>query len=198
MDGIRAMEGNGPRGGAPVALNVLLLSADPIALDATVCRLIGLDPDMVPTVRYGETAGDGRWREDDIERLGDDILSLQRTTFNVVRKPVRPYRSAGILERQLSHHLVARPVIASRRCVRCGICVKACPVRPKAVDWFEGNKRKPPRHDYQRCIRCYCCQELCPESAITLKVPPLRDWIDRGAEQWRMLRGRLRKTLHSS
>ena len=44
MDGIIAMEGNGPRGGTPKKMNVLLLSADPVALDATVCTMIGLDP----------------------------------------------------------------------------------------------------------------------------------------------------------
>lgn len=44
MDGIFAMEGNGPRGGSPRKMDVLLFSRDPIALDATVCRLMNLDP----------------------------------------------------------------------------------------------------------------------------------------------------------
>lgn len=37
MDGIMAMEGNGPRSGKLKQLNVFLLSSDPIALDATAC-----------------------------------------------------------------------------------------------------------------------------------------------------------------
>jgi formate hydrogenlyase subunit 6/NADH:ubiquinone oxidoreductase subunit I len=49
-----------------------------------------------------------------------------------------------------------------------------CPTAPKSVDWFDGDKRKPPRHNYATCIRCYCCQEICPESAIELKIPFLR------------------------
>ena len=52
MDGIMAMEGNGPRGGKPRAMNVLLFSSDPVALDATACRMIGLDPEFVPTTLY--------------------------------------------------------------------------------------------------------------------------------------------------
>ena len=40
MDGIIAMEGNGPRGGTPRPMNVLLFSTDPIALDAT-CGIFG-------------------------------------------------------------------------------------------------------------------------------------------------------------
>jgi len=34
MDGIIAMEGNGPRGGTPKKMNVILFSTDPIALDS--------------------------------------------------------------------------------------------------------------------------------------------------------------------
>ena len=40
MDGIMAMEGNGPQSGTPKKLGVLLLSSDPIALDAVSCKLI--------------------------------------------------------------------------------------------------------------------------------------------------------------
>jgi len=49
MDGITAMEGNGPRSGKPKQLGVLLISADPIALDAIACRIIALNPEVVPT-----------------------------------------------------------------------------------------------------------------------------------------------------
>ena len=48
MDGIMAMEGNGPRSGDPKRMNVLLLSSDPIALDATACRIIDLTPRSCP------------------------------------------------------------------------------------------------------------------------------------------------------
>ncbi len=54
MDGIVAMEGNGPRSGKPKKLNVLLFSSDPIAIDATACRIINLDPVIVPTSEAGE------------------------------------------------------------------------------------------------------------------------------------------------
>ena len=43
MDGIMAMEGNGPRGGDPRQMNVLLFSRDPIAMDATMCRMVSSD-----------------------------------------------------------------------------------------------------------------------------------------------------------
>jgi uncharacterized protein (DUF362 family) len=53
MDGIFAMEGNGPRGGKPRKMNILLFSDDPIALDATVCRLIDVNPGTVQAMISG-------------------------------------------------------------------------------------------------------------------------------------------------
>ncbi|MCC6095517.1 MAG: DUF362 domain-containing protein, partial [Eubacterium sp.] len=53
MDGIVAMEGNGPTSGDPVPMHLLLFSTDPVALDSIFARLIYLDPEVVPT----ETAG---------------------------------------------------------------------------------------------------------------------------------------------
>jgi uncharacterized protein (DUF362 family) len=44
MDGIVGMQGRGPINGYPIHLNVLLASSDPVALDATAMRLIGLEP----------------------------------------------------------------------------------------------------------------------------------------------------------
>lgn len=44
MDGLVGMQGRGPINGYPINLNVLLASRDPVALDATGMRLIGLDP----------------------------------------------------------------------------------------------------------------------------------------------------------
>jgi len=48
---------------------------------------------------------------------------------------------------------------------------KGVPGNPKAVDWVNNDKSRPPEHRYAICIRCYCCQELCPEKAIDLKKP---------------------------
>jgi uncharacterized protein (DUF362 family) len=51
MDGIMAMEGNGPRNGISRALNVLLCSSDPVAIDAIACKIINLSPEFVPITR---------------------------------------------------------------------------------------------------------------------------------------------------
>ncbi|OLC89994.1 MAG: hypothetical protein AUH86_24265 [Acidobacteria bacterium 13_1_40CM_4_58_4] len=47
VDGIVGMEGNGPIQGTPKASKVLILGDDPVAVDATCCRLMGLVPERV-------------------------------------------------------------------------------------------------------------------------------------------------------
>lgn len=68
MDGITAMEGNGPGSGDPVAMNLILMSTDPVALDSVFARLVYLKPEMVPTNYHGR-----RW---DWEIAGKKILRL--------------------------------------------------------------------------------------------------------------------------
>jgi len=182
MDGIMAMEGNGPRGGTPKAMNVILVSSDPVALDATVCRMVDLNPEFVPTTSYGMEVGMGTYKEDEIEILGESIEAFKVKDFNVVREPVKAMKVGGVFTKVANRLFVPRPYIEASECVKCGVCVLMCPVNPKAVHWDvkseEGtkkeNKSKPPVYSYDRCIRCYCCQELCPESAIHIKVPLLR------------------------
>lgn len=67
MDGITAMEGNGPGSGDPVAMNVILMSTDPVALDSVFARLVYLEPELVPTNYHGEKMGLGNCREENIE-----------------------------------------------------------------------------------------------------------------------------------
>jgi uncharacterized protein (DUF362 family)/Pyruvate/2-oxoacid:ferredoxin oxidoreductase delta subunit len=172
MDGIVAMEGNGPRSGKLKQLNVLLLSSDPIALDATACRIAHVDPEVVPTSKPGEKAGLGTYRAENIEIMGAALESFVDTSFEIKRRPPMS-RSGGRIRVFLKNRITQRPVIDKAKCTCCGTCVTMCPVQPKAVNWYNEDKSSPPRHNYSRCIRCYCCQEICPEGAIYLSSPLL-------------------------
>lgn len=173
MDGIEAMEGNGPRGGTPRAMHVLLFSTDPVALDATACRLINLNPLYVPTTVIGHESGVGTYREEDIEIVGDTLQEFVCSDFNVNRTPVKLAKKNSMLQ-FLNNRLVQKPFILVEKCTQCGTCVNSCPVEGKAVNWLNGDRTKAPVYDYQKCIRCYCCQEMCPESAIVLQTPIIR------------------------
>ena len=168
MDGIMAMEGNGPRNGNPRKLGVLLFSTDPIALDAIACRIIGLDPEFVPTSAPGEKAGLGTYHFENIELVGDNLDSFVVKDFDVVRRtPVSG--KTGTLRTFLRNQLCPRPVMDEALCTSCGTCVKVCSVDPKAVDWHSGDRSGHPTYNYNRCVRCFCCQEMCPEGAITIR-----------------------------
>jgi uncharacterized protein (DUF362 family) len=82
VDGIVGMEGNGPIQGTPKASEVLVLGNDPVAVDATCCRIMGLLPERV---KYLSGAGTllGHLKADKIQQLGESIASV-RTPFAVL------------------------------------------------------------------------------------------------------------------
>ena len=170
MDAVIAMEGNGPNTGDPKKLGLLMLSADPVAMDTVACAVMDIDPLFVPTNTAGERAGLGTCRLENIECVGDPLSDFIDRGFNIIRKPPLGLTGTGI-RRVVKDMVAPRPVIDTRRCTRCGRCVDICPVEPKAVQWTTAGKQRPPRHDYGRCIRCFCCQEACPSRAITVKTP---------------------------
>ena len=96
IDGITAMQGNGPRNGDPFKMNVLLFSTDPIALDATICRLVNLDPLFVPTSKPGKEWGLGTYLAEEIEWVGDDPETLVQKEFDVVRLPVEASKGSAM------------------------------------------------------------------------------------------------------
>ncbi len=169
MDGVVAMEGNGPASGRPRYMNVLLFSDDPVALDATFCRLIDLDVRLVPTVYYGDKLYLGNRHEEDIEIVGlDNFKDFVRKDFDVIRDGQDESLKWRILKELKIFS--RRPVINKKKCVKCGVCVEACPLDEKAVQFPAGRRDRFPEYDYKACIRCYCCQEMCPEGAITTKL----------------------------
>jgi len=170
MDAVMAMEGNGPRSGKPRKLGALLISSDPIALDAIACKIIDLNPAFVPTSEPGERAGLGTYHYENIEVVGGNVADFICRDFDVVRKPVE-HATSGRIRTFIKNRTSARPFIDKALCTKCGICVRHCPATPKAVDWVGGDESRPPAHNYNRCIRCFCCQELCPEGAISIKEP---------------------------
>src|SRR6478735_7601647 len=82
LDGVTAMEGDGPIMGRPRHLGLVGMSTDIVALDATAARVIGLDPQQLP---YLAAAGHflGNLEMTRIEQRGE-ALSRYACTFDVV------------------------------------------------------------------------------------------------------------------
>jgi uncharacterized protein (DUF362 family) len=66
MDGLVGMQGRGPINGYPIDRNVLLAGRDPVAVDATGMRLIGLDPWTSQHVVHAQKIGLGTLRDGEI------------------------------------------------------------------------------------------------------------------------------------
>lgn len=75
VDGIDCMEGDGPIMGSPKQMGVIVIGAVPTAVDATVCRLMGIEPEGIAYLRL---AARGLGPIDDvlIDQHGEDWQPL--------------------------------------------------------------------------------------------------------------------------
>jgi uncharacterized protein (DUF362 family) len=78
VDGILGMEGDGPLNGMPVPSGVLVMGTDPVAVDATCCRLMQLDPARVAYLELGAHRKLGLLDESKIEQLGETLAGRAR------------------------------------------------------------------------------------------------------------------------
>jgi len=83
MDGTTAGDGPGPRTMRPVIKDVMLASADQVAIDAVAAQMMGFDPLTIPYLKLADEAGLGNARHEAIEVVGDTALADQRWGFSV-------------------------------------------------------------------------------------------------------------------
>lgn len=177
MDGIIAMEGEGPGNGTPFRLGAVLASADPAALDWIAAQCIGYDPLKIP---YLVDALERGGRNPQSPGISVGPLSVaQAAAKNFKLLPYeRPASSsadrmpafAKALFRKLT---VDRPIFHPDKCIGCSACVKVCP-----ADALElGRNRRGQQQikiDDEACITCFCCHEVCPAHAVSIGKVPLR------------------------
>lgn len=168
MDGVVGMEGEGPGGGDPVELGLLLASADLVAMDVVASAIVGFDPMDVYTNRAAQDRGLGPRTADEVEVVGLQWRDARPASF---KKPARDVISRALpvgMARRVRKLTTSRPVLERpAKCTGCATCRANCPVG--AIEMREGR----PSFNYETCIRCYCCQELCPPQCIGLKQPLL-------------------------
>jgi uncharacterized protein (DUF362 family) len=82
VDGIVGMEGNGPVQGTPKTCGVLIMGDDPVAVDATASRVMGLLPERIEYLVQASTLL-GHLKENNIRQLGEAIAAV-RTPFEVI------------------------------------------------------------------------------------------------------------------
>ena len=74
VDGIEAMEGNGPILGTTKHAGLVVGGPDPVGVDATCCRLMGIDPEKLKYLRLAASAG---LEEKTFGQLGESIRATR-------------------------------------------------------------------------------------------------------------------------
>lgn len=169
MDAVVGMEGNGPSGGEPRHIGLVIASTSPYHLDVVATNLINLNPTKVPTIQRCIERELIKGDMSDIELLGEDINKLRIDDFIVP-----DIRSLDLLEgklpkfmRDILNNLIQpKPIFNSEICISCRRCLDNCP--PQVITMDNNNK---PIANLDECIRCFCCQELCPVNAIDIHRP---------------------------
>ena len=174
MDAIMAMEGNGPASGRLRPVGLIIASADPVAVDAVGCRIMGIDPRAIAHIRMAEEAGLGNAQPQQVEIVGETLDDFICRDFDVRARPLGQ-NIPPFVARLAKSLIVSKPMIDPEVCTRCGECTAACPTTPSSL--VQTNKDVP-RYNYATCIRCYCCQETCPHGAISIRTAPLSRFFE--------------------
>jgi len=157
MDAVVAMAGDGPTHGRPHRLGLFLASADPVALDATAARIVGVEPERVEHLRVAAARGLGAIAAAAIAVDGDPGTASGFALPSTFRAGLLTWAANAVAFRILHR---SRLRVNVRKCRRCGACATACPAGAMQLRGGEY------RIDAARCQHCYCCSELCPEGAV--------------------------------
>ncbi len=164
LDGIVAMEGNGPSGGTTRPLDMVFAGTDCVAMDSTVTHLLGIPRERLWTTRAAMDDHTGITDPDRIEVLGASLADLAVSRFKLPEAWDLTWGLPSFIQRLLRDAVTARPVIDRDQCKECLNCIDVCPTNAMRKE-AEGVVIDP-----MQCIRCYCCQEICPEGAIEIKA----------------------------
>ncbi len=75
VDGIVGMEGNGPIQGTPKQAGVLVAGSDVVAVDATCCRIMGIDPAKIEYLKLAR--GVDNLNQSAFRQIGESIASVR-------------------------------------------------------------------------------------------------------------------------
>ena len=163
IDGVVAMEGDGPASGGTLRdLGLILAGADGVALDSVMAAIMGLKPDDIISTREAARRGLGINNLAAIDIVGERIDEVVVKDYklpqtSVLNKIPKPFLEIG---KKLINF---RPRTQHAKCTACGLCIQGCPV--KAISLKHGKVYI----DYSKCVLCMCCKEICPQGAVVIE-----------------------------
>lgn len=165
LDGILAMEGNGPTGGRPRSLGVLGASKSPYALDVCGAALIGLEPESVLMLKEADRRGLGPVSPEECQLVKESVEALAQLDFLKAEASSTDFidRLPKFLRPAAKKIATPTPKIRKADCVDCGKCAESCPQHTIVI------RDGKAVIDYKKCIRCFCCHEMCPKHVIDIR-----------------------------
>ncbi len=162
MDAIWGMEGSGPSNGSMREINKILASDNGFAVDAVCANMMGLKPEEIPYLRVAKERNLIDYEE--IEIIGNpEVLKDFRIPPTFMKRNFAGSAFIGFVNSFIFEHFIKGPArlkLKRKRCTKCYVCLRQCPVKAISKD-----KEEFPLIDKKKCIGCYCCDELCPENA---------------------------------
>lgn len=165
LDGILAMEGNGPTGGNPRKMGVLGASKSPYALDVCGAALIGLSPESILMLKEANLRGLGPISPEECQLVKEKVEALAQPDFRKAEASSTDFidRLPKFLRPAAKKIATPTPKIRRKECVGCGKCAESC---PQHTIFIQDGKAVI---DYRKCIRCFCCHEMCPKHVIDIR-----------------------------
>jgi uncharacterized protein (DUF362 family)/Pyruvate/2-oxoacid:ferredoxin oxidoreductase delta subunit len=174
LDGIVAMEGNGPKNGNPHKMDTIIMGKSITAVDSLAVRLIGYNnPLDIPVLKEAYDQSYGVVLPEEIEVLGEKIEDMKAKNFKLSRKGGNFHFASPEVSNFIRGMIAPNPTLMPDKCIGCGRCGEVCPEKPGVISMVEVNGKSMPKWDMKKCIRCFCCQELCPVGAIDTKYKSL-------------------------
>jgi len=208
VDGLVAMEGDGPAAGTPVSMNIIVAGKSNFLVDAFCAQISGFNPMEIPYLRIAQKKG-----LLDIE----DVAKIE--TIPVVKVLKKPHYY--LLAKIFLHNFFVYPrywpifdwlvrkkwvgdlifkshirqdiynnkeveisgLERKNQCIDCRLCEKYCPL---------GYKINQADFDFSQkdCLNCLYCYLICPQDNIKVdgKLGYLKDHIQRFGKYFKMLK----------
>jgi len=183
VDGLIAMEGDGPSAGKPRKLDLLIYGEDPLKIDWLCAKLLGFQPEKIPYFpkNYSEKVDNNNipmfndFKKPQLNIFGQiflrNLFAHRLRTIGFLDKIFMSsfvswvLISLGIRQEDIniisSHPKVKELRLDHSNCDSCSICSVYCPVDIKLEEENFDFKNS-------KCIKCLNCYYICPNNSISI------------------------------